>query len=436
MFRDGRTVLLAAGLALAGCEVVPEGDGEGPSIPWTQGPDSFHEPLDAFDPGRWFRADAWTTGGEFNVGWRADHIRFADGKMELRLDTTPCPEGCSGRPYASGEYASTRYYGFGRYEVRMKPARGSGTVTSFVLHTGASEQTRWDEIDIEFLGKDTRRFQTNYFTDGVGRHETMIDLPFDAADDFHTYGFEYTREAIHWYVDGKRVHTETGTRGPLPFHPGKVIMNFWPGTGIDIWSGAFTYPGSPMVATYDSIRHAPAAAMTVLEDFESSTALGAWTVVAGSGAQLSKSSQGGHMGAKALALDYSVGTTARASVVRYSSAAHPPPLLVPLEGPARVLSEGGPLLGVGAGDLIEEGQVRLSPGDRLFLYTDGAFEVSDEAGDHFGQERLHALLQSRRELPLEALCDEVLGALRRHRGNLPVEDNLTLLALEFQGAAT
>jgi len=319
MFRDGRTLLLAASLALAGCELIPpdeEVSGEGPSIPWTQGPDSFQEPLDAFDSSRWFRSDAWTTGGEFNVGWRADHVRFADGKMELRLDTTPCPEGCSGRPYASGEYASTRYYGFGRYEVRMKPARGSGTVTSFILHTGASEQTRWDEIDIEFLGKDTRRFQTNYFTDGVGRHETMIDLPFDAADDFHTYGFEFTREAIHWYVDGKRVHTETGTRGPLPIHPGKVIMNFWPGTGIDIWSGPFSYPGSPMVSTYDSIRHAPAAAMTVLEDFESSTALGSWTAVAGAGAQLSKSSQGGHMGAKALALDYTVGPTARASVVR------------------------------------------------------------------------------------------------------------------------
>jgi len=134
-------------------------------------------------------------------------------------------------------------------------------------------------------------------------------------------------------------------------------------------------------------------------------------------------------------LSYLLVDTARGTV-RYSSAAHPPPLLVPREGPARVLSEGGPLLGVGAGGLFEEGQVRLAPGDRLFLYTDGAFEVSDEAGDHFGQERLHALLHSRRERPLEALCDEVLGALRRHRGNLPVEDDLTLLALEFQGEAT
>lgn len=295
---------------------MPEIEGEGPSIPWTQSPESFQEPLDAYNPERWFLADGYAAANEFNAGWRADHVRFSQGKMELRLDTATCPDGCSGRPYASGEYASTRYYGFGRFEVRMKPARGSGTVTSFILYTGSSEGTRWDEIDIEFLGRDTRRLQTNYFTDGVGRHETMIDLPFDAADDFHTYGFEWTREAIHRYVDGKHVHTETGTRGPLPLHPGKVIMNFWPGTGIDIWSGPFTYPGTPMVATYDDIRYGPAAAMTVLEDFESSTALGAWRVVAQPGAQLSSSSQQGHMGAKALALDYSVGSTARASVVR------------------------------------------------------------------------------------------------------------------------
>lgn len=134
-------------------------------------------------------------------------------------------------------------------------------------------------------------------------------------------------------------------------------------------------------------------------------------------------------------LNYLLVDTAQGTV-RYSSAAHPPPLLVPREGPARALSEGGPLLGVGGESPFEEGQVRLAPGDRLFLYTDGAFEVSDEAGNQFGMERLHALLQEHRNLPLEALCDEVLAALRRHRGHTQAEDDLTLLALEFQGVAS
>ena len=37
--------------------------------------------------------------------------------------------------------------------------------------------------DVEILGKDTTKLQTNYFTDGVGGHETVISLGFDASAD-------------------------------------------------------------------------------------------------------------------------------------------------------------------------------------------------------------------------------------------------------------
>jgi sigma-B regulation protein RsbU (phosphoserine phosphatase) len=119
--------------------------------------------------------------------------------------------------------------------------------------------------------------------------------------------------------------------------------------------------------------------------------------------------------------------------VRYSSAAHPPPLLIPHEGPARVLPEGGPLLGLGAVDALEEGEVRLSPGDRLVLYTDGAFELTAPDGEAFGLERLHGLLARHRDLDVEALCDRVLQELEGFRGGAPAEDDITLLVLEYRG---
>jgi sigma-B regulation protein RsbU (phosphoserine phosphatase) len=120
--------------------------------------------------------------------------------------------------------------------------------------------------------------------------------------------------------------------------------------------------------------------------------------------------------------------------VRYTSAAHPPPLLIPSEGAPRLLTEGGPLLGLGAVEELEEGEVTLSPGDRLVLYTDGAFELTDPSGALFGLERLHDLIAQHRHLDVEHLCDRVLQVLDDYRGDAPAEDDITLLVLEYRGA--
>ena len=216
---------------------------------------TFTDKLDSYNTGRWRKADGWTNGDMFNVGWLANHISFASGIMLLKLDNVPCPSGCSGKPYASGEYRSTNYYGYGKFEARLRAAKGSGLVTSFFTYTGPSDKTEWHEIDVEILGRDTTKMQTNYFTNGVGGHETIINLGFDAAAGYHNYAFEWTPSAIKWYVDGKLVHTETGSRGPLPSVPGKIMVNFWCGINVDSWLGKFTYPGSPLYAQYDWIQY-------------------------------------------------------------------------------------------------------------------------------------------------------------------------------------
>ena len=98
--------------------------------------------------------------------------------------------------------------------------------------------------------------QLNYFTNGTGGHETIINLGFDAAAGFHTYGFEYRSTYIKWFVDGALVHTETGSRGALPSHTMKMMMNLWPGIGVDSWLGAFTYTG-PLYAQFDWLKYTP-----------------------------------------------------------------------------------------------------------------------------------------------------------------------------------
>lgn len=229
----------------------------GVAVPATYGAGgTFFDGLDFFDTARWHKADGWTNGNPFNVGWRADHITFANGFMILQLDTATCPSGCSGKPYAAGEYRTNDYYGYGKYETRFKAAKGSGLVTAFFTYTGPSNGTQHHEIDIEILGKDTTKMQTNYFVNGVGGHEQLIPLGFDAAAGYHNYAFVWTASKIEWYVDDVLVHTESAGAGqPLPSLPGRIMANMWAGTGVDSWLGPFTYPGTPLYAKYDWIQY-------------------------------------------------------------------------------------------------------------------------------------------------------------------------------------
>jgi endo-1,3-1,4-beta-glycanase ExoK len=218
---------------------------------------SFLDNLDSYDTTLFTKADGWTNGDPFNAGWRADHINFSNGIMTITLDDLTCPSGCSGKPYASDEYRTNNLYGYGLYEGRIKSAKASGIVGgSFFTYTGPYDNQPWDEIDIEFLGKDTTIMQTNYFTNGVGDHGSIIELGFDSSMDFHTYGIEYQPTFINWYVDGKLVHTENGSRGALPSHKMKLMLNLWPGIGVDGWIGPFTY-NAPINVQVDWIKYTP-----------------------------------------------------------------------------------------------------------------------------------------------------------------------------------
>lgn len=208
---------------------------------------AFTTNLDEHEAKMFEIADGWTNGHMFDCTWRYNNIAFADGIMSLTIDS----DGENAKPKWSGsEYRSREFYSYGLYEVRMKPIKNDGVVSSFFTYTGPSDDNPWDEIDIEFLGRDTTKMQLNYFTNGVGNHEYMHDLGFDAADEFHTYSFEWLPDSITWYVDGEPIHTATAN---IPSTPSKVMMNVWPGIGVDSWLKAFD--GTvPLTAKYDWIR--------------------------------------------------------------------------------------------------------------------------------------------------------------------------------------
>jgi beta-glucanase (GH16 family) len=256
--REGAMALL---LALAGGVLAPAAHAGKPvARPTAQG--SFTDHLTAFDSVRWAMADGWANGSPFDNGWRADHVTFANGYLDLRLDDVAS----SGQPYTSGEYRTTGYYGYGCYEASYRPVPRSGVVSAFFTFAGPYDNGgngKHNEIDVEFLGYDTRRVQLNFWANDdtyASRNEKLVDLGFDAAAAFHRYAFRWTSRSIAWFVDGVLVHEAFDSlANPIPKATEslqKIMVNVWPvDESASLWAGGFTYPGQALHGVYDWVRY-------------------------------------------------------------------------------------------------------------------------------------------------------------------------------------
>ena len=223
---------------------------------------SFLDEFSTFNPKRWTKADGWKNGVPFDNGWRAENITFSNGEMDIRLDDQPF----KGQPFSSGHYQTLGFYGYGCYEASFKPIASAGVISSFFTFAGPYDNGgngQHNEIDIEFLGNNTTRFQANFWTNDdsyIGEHEYMVDLGFDASIEFHCYGFKWTSGKIQWFVDGTLVYEVNDTASDPTPKVGeslqKIMMNVWP---VDetaaSWAGQFAYPGTPLHGHYNWIRY-------------------------------------------------------------------------------------------------------------------------------------------------------------------------------------
>ena len=199
-------------------------------------------------------ADGWTNGDPFNVFWHKENVTFKNGRMQLIIDKDKIGND-KGLPYSGGEFRSKDFYGYGRYEVSMKALKSDGALSSFFTCTGPYDNGNdWDEIDIEILGKDTTQVQFNYYRKGQGGHEYMYDLGFDASEGFHTYAFEWHKDKIVWFVDGKKAYELSGD---IPVTKGKILANAWTGKGVDDWLKPFNARNLPLVAEYEWVKFTP-----------------------------------------------------------------------------------------------------------------------------------------------------------------------------------
>ena len=115
--------------------------------------------------------------------------------------------------------------------------------------------------------------------------------------------------------------------------------------------------------------------------------------------------------------------------VRVLNAGHMPPIVV-RRGKAAVMDRGSVVLGIMEGATFPEQSVALEPGDAMIVYSDGASEAINEAGDFFGDERILALAERAGGNSANGIGSEIRGAVAAFTGLMPANDDLSLMVLK------
>ncbi len=216
------------------------------------------DPLTEIDSGFWDRLDS-TFFCNQAIFTPANVIPNANGGVRLQLRS----ESRGDREFTSGSIATKAgtdaMFLYGRFEVMMKPVKASGVITAFFLY----RFDPWQEIDMEFLGRDTSRILLNVFYNpgnagdlynyGYRGTPVLVDLGFDAAQDFHRYAIEWDPEEIRWFVDDRLIHRRSaGSPTPIPHLPMRFHINTWPTCSQEL-AGPFLPDGLPMEAEFRSV---------------------------------------------------------------------------------------------------------------------------------------------------------------------------------------
>ena len=129
--------------------------------------------------------------------------------------------------------------------------------------------------------------------------------------------------------------------------------------------------------------------------------------------------------------------------LRYSNAGHPHSIVLRKDGKRELLQSGGPAIGIGDFPLIKgqenryaEGRPHLTPGDKLFIYTDGIVDYQNPVGEFYGTDRFYQTLEALRDQSVQRIVEKAVENLLDFGRNAAPLDDITLLGLTFKKIGT
>ena len=116
-------------------------------------------------------------------------------------------------------------------------------------------------------------------------------------------------------------------------------------------------------------------------------------------------------------------------VLTYSSGGHDPPIVLRSDGSAEVLPTTKDIaLGIAPGFTFHQESVRLAPGDRVAMFTDGVTEATNADKEQFGMNRLTGALANLAPGNARHTTDAILEAVEEFVSGAPQSDDITCLA--------
>jgi endo-1,3-1,4-beta-glycanase ExoK len=208
---------------------------------------------DQLDEGRWYISDGWSNGDWMETAWRRSQISIT--REGLRLTVSRAPDGAE-KALAGGEIQSHAAFRYGYFEFRMRVPHDQGLITGAFTYAGREGQKAPEEIDIEILGKATKRVEVTIH-ENYRSTSKKADLAFDSSDGFHTYAFDWQADRVRWYVDGAMIHEEKGRAPANLTRPQKIMLTQWATKELRAWAGEVDPSRGPWMLDIACIAYAP-----------------------------------------------------------------------------------------------------------------------------------------------------------------------------------
>ena len=118
----------------------------------------------------------------------------------------------------------------------------------------------------------------------------------------------------------------------------------------------------------------------------------------------------------------------------YANAGQNLPLIFSPKKKPVPLKTHGLVLGMKEDVTYQKEEISINPGDRLLIYSDGISEAMNERMEEFGEEKLLEIVQRYCGYSADALIENIIAAVNLHFGNVPQNDDMTMVLLLRKGS--
>ena len=126
------------------------------------------------------------------------------------------------------------------------------------------------------------------------------------------------------------------------------------------------------------------------------------------------------------------GVVEAGGIFRFVNAGHVPPILIRSDGSMVTVTGTSFPVGLFAAAAFQVESLKLEPGDKLLIFSDGVTEAQNVNREFFGDTRLEQLVKSHRDQDPREICKRVVLEVQNFAGNAPQADDLTVLCFQLK----